>query len=78
MQEIVGAVINGSTVTNDVVQIAKAIKNDRCNKLLDRKSMQFMSACDLGRNWDILASSPTLFIIDDNGNPKMVKKIKEV
>jgi len=69
MQEIVGAVINGTTVTNDPSEIAKAIENNRCNRLLDRRSMQFMSACDLGRNWDNLANSPTLFRIDDNGDP---------
>ena len=70
MREIVGAKINGSTITNNLANIAAASNAGRLNELYDRKQMQFMSDCDLGRNWDLMAEGPTLFLIDDQGNPK--------
>lgn len=70
MREIVGAKINGSTITNNLVNIAEASNAGRLNELYDRKQMQFMSGCDLGRNWDLMASGPTLFLIGDDGKPQ--------
>ena len=69
MVEVVGAVINGGTVTNDRAAIYQAVHDGRVNKWLDRRHMQFMAACDLGPNWQKLADSPTLFKLDDNGKP---------
>lgn len=70
MREIVGAMINGSTITNSLPKIAEAAKAGRLGEVYDRKQMQFMSCCDLGRNWDLMASGPTLFLIDDDGKPQ--------
>lgn len=70
MREIVGAKINGSTITNSLPKIVEAAKAGRLGEVYDRSQMQFMSSCDLGRNWDLMAEGPTLFLIDDQGNPK--------
>lgn len=67
MKEIVGARI-GNTITNNKTKIRDAVANGTITHFLDRKHMQFMAACDLGRNWDLMASGPTLFCIDDKGN----------
>lgn len=70
MREIVGAKINGGTITNSLPKIVEAAKNGRLGEVYDRKQMQFMSSCDLGRNWDFMASGPTLFLIGDDGKPQ--------
>lgn len=67
MREIVGAMINGGTITNSLAKIVEAAKANRLNEVYDRKQMQFMSCCDLGKNWDLMASGPTLFLIGDDG-----------
>lgn len=67
MREIVGAKINGSTITNSLFEIIEAAKAGGLIEVYDRKQMQFMSSCDLGRNWDLMASGPTLFLIEDDG-----------
>lgn len=69
MREIVGAKINGGTITNSLPKIVDAAKAGRLGEVYDRKQMQFMSSCDLGRNWDLMASGPTLFLIGDDGKP---------
>ena len=70
MREIVGATINGGTITNSLTKIIEAAKAGRLNEVYDREQMQFMSGCDLGRNWELIANGPTLFFIGDDGKPK--------
>jgi hypothetical protein len=70
MREIVGANINGGTITNRLENIVAAAKAGRLGEVYDRKRVQFMSDCDLGRNWDAMAKGPTLFLIDDAGKPQ--------
>ena len=67
MKEIVGAKI-GTLITNDRSVIAKASHAGDTFELLDRKRMQLMAGMDLGRNWEMMATGPTLFFIDDDGN----------
>ncbi len=74
MRDIVGAKINGGTVTNSLPKIVEAAKSGRLDDVYDRKQMQFMSCCDLGRNWELMAIGPTLFLIDDDGNPHWPSK----
>lgn len=69
MKEIVGAIINGGTVTNSVAAIRVACERGTVDRFLDRRHMEFMAACDLGQNWRIMAEGPTLFCVDDNGQP---------
>lgn len=69
MIEIVGAKINGSIITNSLTKIVEAAKVGMLHEVYDRKQMQFMSSCDLGRNWDLMANGPTLFLIGDDGKP---------
>jgi hypothetical protein len=76
MIEIVGAMINGGTVTNNLMEIAKAAKDNRIDEFYDRKHMQFMAELDLGRNWEAMASGPALLLIGDDGVPKWPKKTK--
>lgn len=69
MREIVAAMINGKTITNAPSSIADAIKDDLPVQFLERQHMEFMSACDLGAQWDNLAKGRTLFWMDENGKP---------
>jgi len=69
MKEIVGAKI-GTLITNNRRTISEAVERNAVTEFLDRKHMQFMAAMDLGRNWELMASGPTLFCIDDNGKPQ--------
>jgi hypothetical protein len=66
MYEIVAAKI-GDIITTNFIDIRQAFM-DQCKdiELLDRRRMQFMAACDLGPQWERIASSPTLFIINDD------------
>lgn len=66
-REIVGAMINGSTITNSLSDIIAASKAGKLNQVYDRRQMQFMAACDLGRNWENMANGPTLFYQDEKG-----------
>ena len=70
MREIVGARINRGTITNNLPKIIDAAKTGHLVDVYDRKQMQFMSDCDLGRNWDAMAKGPTLFLIGDDGKPQ--------
>jgi hypothetical protein len=64
--EIVGAKI-GNTVTNSPSDIIVAIKSGRTDiDLLDRRRMVFMAGFDLGKKWEILATSRTLFEIESD------------
>lgn len=69
MKEIVGAMV-GTIITNNFANIRDAYLSGRQVQLLDRKHMQLMAACDLGQNWEKMAAGPTLFVIDDDGNPR--------
>jgi len=69
LTEIVGAIINGNAVTNNREAILKAIDNNNTIGWLSREHMKFMSACDLGQNWDNMAKGPTLFKIDEDNRP---------
>lgn len=66
MKEIVAALING-IVTNDINQIISSIESRKKIRLLSRAEMQFMAACDLGKNWENLSKSKTLFLIGEDG-----------
>jgi hypothetical protein len=68
--EIVGAKINDRIITNNLPKIVEASKTGMLHEVYDRKQMQFMSACDLGRNWDLMANGPTLFLIGADGKPQ--------
>jgi hypothetical protein len=68
LTEIVGAKI-GTVITNDYKHIQTAARSGLEFELLDRGSMKFMAACGTGRNWDIMANGPTLFLVDENGVP---------
>ena len=70
MVEIVAAKINGGTITNNLATILQAAKNNQINEIYNRKQMQLMSACDLGKKWDMLANGATLFIVGDDGIPQ--------
>lgn len=70
VREIVGAKINGSTITNDLPKIVEAAKVGRLDEIYDRQHMQLMSDLDLGRNWDLMAIGPTLFFIGEDGSPQ--------
>lgn len=68
MREIVAAKI-GNTITNRASDIRQAVESNRTDiQFLDRRHMQFMAACDLGNRWNQLASGPTFFCVDDDGN----------
>jgi len=65
-REIVGAKINGM-ITNNRELIASAIKSETPIQLLDRWTMELMANCGMGYNWEKMAKSPTLFIINEQG-----------
>lgn len=67
MRKIVGANING-TITNSAKAIVVAVEHNIPIEFLDQQHMKLMSACDLGRNWDKMAESPVLFVINDDGS----------
>ena len=69
MKEIVGAMV-GTIITNDRRIIYEAVKQGTVKQFLDRKHMQFMAAMDLGQSWEEMANGPTLFCVDDDGNPQ--------
>ena len=69
MREIVGARIK-NTITNNLPKIVGAVKAGQLVEVYDRKQMQFMADCDLGRNWDLMANGPTLFLVTDDGKPQ--------
>ena len=71
MREIVGGKISGGTITNNFKLLIDASRSGRLVDVYDRRQMQFMASCDLGRNWELMASGPTLFVIDDDGNCHM-------
>ena len=66
MREIVGAKI-GNIITNNPLQIMDAVIRDREIRFLDRNHMKLMSMADLGIRWDEMATSQTLFLVDDDG-----------
>lgn len=68
-RDIVGSLINGQHITNSKEALIAALENDIPVRLLDRAEMQFMAACDLGPNWEGMATGPTLLKLDEEGNP---------
>ena len=64
MREIVGAMI-GTQITNIPKLIFEAVEKGTVKKFVSKREMAFMSSCDLGKNWDDMAKSPVLFVIDD-------------
>jgi len=68
MKEIVGCRI-GNIITNNREIIINAVEQNAVTEYLDRQRMQFMAVMDLGRNWELMANGPTLFCIDNDGNP---------
>lgn len=67
MKEIIAARI-GSKITNDFATIRNGILSGKDYELLDRKRLQLMASMDLGKQWEDLAKSPTLFYITKEGN----------
>ena len=66
MKQIVGVMI-GTKITNNRDHIATALEMDLPVQFLDRLHMEFMSKMDLGAQWGDMASGPTLFLMDDDG-----------
>lgn len=64
MREIVGAQI-GTKITNRPKDIIQGLESGTITRFLSKREMQLMSACALGRNWDIMAASPVLFLLDE-------------
>lgn len=75
MKNIVGAQI-GSKITNNRLIIIQAIKDNTITRWLSQEEMKFMSDCDLGKNWDHMASGPVLFCLDDDGTPHPVDEME--
>jgi len=73
MREIVAAKI-GIEITNNIVDIVSAARNNTLTDIYDRRHMQLMASFDLGRHWNVLANGKTLFLIDDNGTPHWPKE----
>ncbi len=72
IKEVVAVKINGSIITNDFSEIVIAAKCNKVHEFYDRKQMQFMAGCDLGKNWENLSNSKTLFYLVD-GKPTFDK-----
>jgi len=68
MKEIVGGRV-GTLITNNFAAIREASRTGTLTDLYDREQMRFMADMDLGRNWELMASGPTLFCLDDDGKP---------
>ena len=66
MREIVGAKI-GDRITNNPQTIIDAINDKKPIEYLDRESMKLLADLDLSKNWELMASGPPLFFIDDDG-----------
>lgn len=73
MEEIVGARI-GTLITNNRQTIIEALERNAVTEFIDRRRMQFMAGMDLGRNWELMATGPTLFCIDAEGKPHLSSK----
>ena len=67
MDEVV-AIRAGNKITNSPKEIINIINSGADIELLVRQRMQLMAAFDLGINWNRLATGPTLFMVDDDGN----------
>jgi len=75
-KQIVAVMING-IISNAAHDVARAMymiaSGEKGVELLDRWRMKFMSHCDLGIQWDRMASGPTFFGIDEDGMPVFVR-----
>lgn len=77
MKEIVAIMTVSGVITNSPGAIYAAAKSGTIARLLDRRHMHLMDACDLGIRWHNLATGPTLFLQDADGGLHPVEK-KEV
>ena len=66
--DIVAARI-GSTITNSIPVIKYVLELNLDIEWLSRRRMALMDAFDLGPKWHTLATSKTIFQVDDDGNP---------
>lgn len=73
MKEIV-AVRMGTIIVTDAKYIHDNINS--VDALICRQHVQLMASLDLGPTWERLAKAPTLFCIDDNGNPQPPANVK--
>lgn len=67
MNEIVAIIIDENIITNRWDIILEAVACNKHIRPLNRVHMQFMANADLGQNWTNLASGPTLFLINEDG-----------
>ena len=51
MRDIVGGIIEGKTVTNNLSALKMAVSSGLNIRWLDKKHMQLMASFDLGANW---------------------------
>lgn len=77
MNEIVAILTVDGWITNIPAEVAKAAYSGTIARLLSRREMQFMDACDLGIRWHNLATGPTLFLQDANGELHAVTEAPE-
>jgi hypothetical protein len=68
VKEIVAAKI-GDIITTHRSHITAALEMGQPVEFIERRHMQLMDACDLGIRWHQLAVAPTLFCLDEDGNP---------
>lgn len=66
MKEVVGVQINGTIYGGksaiDAVRLIH--KPEQIERIWTRPMVNFMAACDLGKNWENLAQCPTLCNLD--------------
>jgi len=65
MKEIV-AIQVGSIITTDMEYVKAQVTPDTKVRLISRREVEFMAACDLGERWKALAISRTLCIQNDD------------
>jgi hypothetical protein len=78
-REIVAVKI-GTLITTNMEDVRRMLRDDSHIRLLSRQEVRFMSACDLGVNWDKLAESRTICIENGDGTfcpPPLVDADKE-
>ena len=67
MRDIVGGIIEGKTVTNNLSALKMAVSSGLNIRWLDKKHMQLMASFDLGANWEKMAKGVVIFRIDEKG-----------
>jgi hypothetical protein len=69
-KEIVGILGTDDIIRTGSPAITHTKQENNYKKLISRHEAELMAAMDLGVNWEKLAVMPTLFIIDEDGNPR--------